>query len=304
MFFEPASFGARKLSMEHFRDWAGVIANQYLHEGTLPTEALIKTAEAEDLTPDSINVLAAEVNKEIHRQKFAAQQDKYFAADFPLADAATAIRRLQADGGGEKIATAMPEPVIKKPEADPFDAFGVKPEAQDKTASVRHELRHAAEKLAAMERILSDRVEVLKSQIESTAQSFVKKAQQFVLDSSMNQAERVSAFSQLNDFIKAASMNFAAPLLTQAAMGLAHTGYLTKSQLDGVNADFQKTADLKAPEGLISETLPAQIVNGTHPLYITLKTFRDHSEALNLTTRQLKLTQDELRILKQKVRAL
>jgi hypothetical protein len=304
MFFEPGSFGARKLSMDHFRDWAATIAGQYLKEGILPTDALCKTAQAEDLTPDSISVLAAEINKEIHRQKFAAVKDKYFAADFPLADAGTAIKSLQADGGREKIATAMPEPIIKKAEADPFEAFGVKPEPLDKTASVKHEMRHAEQKLASMARILSDRVEILESQIESTAQSLVKKAQQFVLENANTQAERVAAFDQLNRFVQASSFHFAAPMMKQAAAALGHVGLLTKSQVEAIGSEFKKTADMKAPESLISETLPAQIVNGNHPLYISLKTFHDQHNALNLCYRQLKMTQDELKIIRQKVRAL
>ena len=304
MFLEPASFGARKLSMEHFRDWAGVIANQYLNEGTLPTEALIKTAEAEDLTPDSINVLAAEVNKEIHRQKFASAKDKYFAADFPLADASTAIRRLQADGGGEKIATGMPEPIVRKVDADPFEAFGVKPEPQDKTASVRHEMRHAEQKLASLESGLKDKIIRLEYERESAARLFVKQARDYVLSHTLSQQQRLTALDSLSEFIKAGSIGFAAPLLKTVTESLGRDGLLTREQVKTASAKIEKTADLKAPDGLISPTLPAQIVNGNHPLYITLKTFRDHSEALNLTTRQLKLTQDELRILKQKVRAL
>ena len=304
MFFQPDAFGTRKLSMDHFRDWASTIASQYLSEALVPTDGLCKIAQAEDLTPDNINTLAAEVNKEIHRRKFAAEKDKYFAADFPLADAAAAIRRLQADGGREKIATEMPDPIIKKAEADPFEAFGVKPEPQDKTASVRHEIKTAGEKLARMEQVLRDKVELLRAQIESASQSLVKQAQQYVLSVSQNQEERVAAFDQLNSFLKSASMNYAAPLIGQAAYGLGHTGYLTKAQLGGIVTKFQKTADMKAPESLISETLPAQVVNGNHPLYISIKTFHDHCNALNLCTQQLKLTQDELRVIRQKARAL
>lgn len=304
MFFEPDSFGARKLSMDHFREWAGTIAGQFLKEGMLPTEALCKTAQAEDLTPDSINVLAAEVNKEIHRQKFASVKDKYFAADFPLADAKVAIQRLQADGGSEKIAAAMPEPIIRRVESDPFEAFGVKPEPQDKTASLKHELRHAGEKLAAMERILADKVEILTMQRESTAALFLKQASQFVHETAWSQGERLYALNQLHDFIKSAGLYFAAPFLEKVAEKLGHGGWLSAKQVADATAEFKKTADLKAPEDLISQTLPAQVVNGNHPLFITLKTFRDQNNALNLGSSQLKLTQDELRILKQKVRAL
>lgn len=304
MFFEPSSFGARKLSMDHFREWAGGIAAQYLRDGMLPTEALCKTAQAEDLTPDNINVLAAEVNKEIHRQKFASAKDKYFAADFPLADAGEAIKRLQADGGSQKIASDMPEPVINKPEADPFEAFGVKPEVQDKTASLKHELRHATQKCELMESKLVDKIAVLKLQHESTAQAFTKQASQFVHETAWSQGERLTALDSLHQFIKAAGMPFAAPLLQQVAEKLGHGGFLSAKQTKEASEELQKTADMKAPESLISPTLPAQVVNGNHPLYITLKTFRDQHEALNLHGSQLKLVQDKLHVLKQKVRAL
>lgn len=304
MFFEPSSFGARKLSMDHFREWAGGIAGQYLKEGMLPTEALCKTAQAEDLTPDNINVLAAEINKEIHRQKFASMSDKYFAADFPLADAAEAIRRLQADGGVTKVASEMPEPIIRRPEADPFEAFGVKPEAQDKTASVRHELRHATQKLEAMERMLQDKVAVLQMQRESTGKNFIKQARDFVLSTAMNQPQRIEALGKLETFVKSAGMQFASPLLSEVASTLGKDGYLTKEQVKTASARFEKAADLKADEALISPNLKAQVVNGNHPLFITLKTFRDQSSALQTHCNHLKLTQDELRIVKQKVRAL
>jgi hypothetical protein len=304
MFFESGSFAARKLSMEHFREWAGTIAGQYLNEGTLPTEALCKTAQSEDLTPDNINVLAAEINKEIHRQKFASMKDKYFAADFPLADASVAIKKLQADGGAEKIASVMPEPIFKKPELDPFEAFGTPPEVQDKTASVRHELKHAGEKLASMERMLLDKQTVLSMQMETTAARFLKQASQFVHETAWSQTERLIALEKLHTFIKSAGMSFAAPLLEKVAHTLGHGGWLSTKQVEAAASELRKTADIKAPECLISDTLPAQIVNGNHPLYITLKTFRDQHNALNLTNQQLKLTEDRLHILKQKVRAL
>ena len=304
MFFEPSSFGARKLSMDHFREWAGGIAAQYLKSGVEPTEALCKTAQAEDLTPDLINVLAAEINKEIHRQKFASVSDKYFAADFPLADAAVAIRRLQADGGSQKVASEMPEPVIRKAEADPFEAFGVKPEPQDKTASVKHELRHVTEKCELLERKLQDKIAVLKYQHESTARAFVKQAKDYVISYSLNQGERLNMLDRVHDFAKAAGMNFAAPLLKEVASSLGSDGLLTRDQVKTASARFEKAADMKAPESLISPNLPAQIVNGNHPLYITLKTFHDQHSALTLNEDRVKLVQDKLRILRQKVRAL
>lgn len=304
MFFEPGSFEARKLSMDHFRDWAATIASQHLKEGLLPTDALVKTAQAEDLTPESINTLAAEINKEIHRQKFAAMKDKYFAADFPLADAAIAIRQLQADGGSVKVATAMPEPDFKRSDADPFEAFGVKDEPLDKTASVRHELKHAAEKLASMDRILADKILILQAQHETTAAQFMKQASQFVHGVAWSQSERMTALNQLNDFIAASGFGFAAPMLEKVAEKLGHGGWLSKSQVEEASATLKKTADMKAPESLISPNLPAQIVNGNHPLYITLKTFREQSELLRRYCGEHKLTQDELRIVKQKVRAL
>ena len=118
MFFEPGAFQERKFDISYFREWAGEIASSYLNSGVAPTDSLAKIASAEELTPHHIEVLACEANKEIHKHKYAAAQDKYFAADFPLADAKSVISQLQADGGEVKVSAELPAPVVQKQELD------------------------------------------------------------------------------------------------------------------------------------------------------------------------------------------
>jgi len=291
--------------MDYFREWAGEIATSYLQAGAMPTHTLSKIAQQEDLTPHHIEVLAAEANKEIHRQKFAGVEEKYFAADFPLADAREAIRSLQADGGKEKIAMEMPEPSFKSRGADPFDLFGIKEEPLDKTAHLRHELKGAYEKCAQLDQKLRDHLEMTKAAALAAETTFIKQARQYVVGGVGTSAERLRSLGRLDQFLKSASMECARPLLAKVAYVLGREGLIEPQSVKPVCDYFlAKTADMKAPAELISEWLPAQIVNGNHPLYITLKTFRDQNEALELGQDRHKLVEDRLQILKQKVRAL
>jgi hypothetical protein len=304
MFFEPDSFSEHKLSMEHFREWAGEIATSYVNGGTAPTDSLLKIAGQEDLTPHQIAVLAAEANKEIHRIKFASAKNKYFAADFPLADARHAISKLQAGPGEVKFASAMPEPVFSD-DFDPFAAFGVKEEVMDKTADVKHELKVAAIRGELLENKLEDEITLIKQAVEDSEHKFIKQAREYVLTAE-NSSDRMKCLGNLDKFIKEANMGFAKHLLAKVAYVVGREGYLEPAHAKTAVDYFtmSKEADITAPQVLISEWLPAQIVNGTHPLYITLKTIKNKHSALDLASNQHKLVEDRLHIIHQKVRAL
>jgi len=303
MFFDAGSFKEKSLSMSHFREWAGEIANSYFNSGVMPTETLTKIAQQEELVPHHIEILAAEANKEIHKHKYAAAEDKYFAADFPLADARKVIGVLQADRGTEKVAAEMPEPVFKSKELDLHAAFKVAPEVMDKTASVRTHLKHASVKGELLEQKLADKVVLSKFASQAAEGRFIKMARQYVLNKD-DAAGRMKALGDLDVFVKSAGVPEARPALAKLAYILGKEGLLTPDQLKTAVRYFVKEADVTAPQELISEWLPAQIVNGEHPLYITLKTFRDCRNALEDCDHDHKLIHDKFKIVKQKVRAL
>lgn len=304
MFFQPSSFKERTISMDHFKEWSGAIANSYFNAGIPPTESLQKIAQQEGLVPHHVEVLAAEVNKEIHKHKYAAAEDKYFAADFPLADARKVIAGLQADRGEVKVASALPEPVLKPVEIDVFAAFGVSPEQMDKTAELKSEMKIAGEKVALVAQAATDKVILAEYAFKAAEGNFIKKARHYVLEGG-NSGERMQRLGDLEHFAKCANLrDVALKPLAKVAYVLGNEGLLSLQHTKTAVQHFIKTADVTAPEELISKWLPAQIVNGEHPLYITLKTVKTCKDDLEDSRQQSKLIHDKLHILKQRVRAL
>lgn len=298
--------------MEHFREWAGSIANSYMSCGTTPTEELKKFAQTQELSPDQIHLLATETNKLIHQHKYASAGDnKYHAADFPFADSKEVIQSLQVDGGEQKVAAELPDPVVGSSGPDPFDMFGVKEDGLtkqaefEKTAGVRSNLKSAQEKTALLRDKTNDQAIMAKYAAEAGERQFIKEARQLCL-SGNSPKERLDLLGQIHHFTKCASMEETAkPALAKLAHVLMKEGLVEPQDGRGAVAFFMdKEADEKAPEGLINHNIDSQVVNGDHPLYITLKTFRDRKNALELHRDRHETIDDKARILGQKARAL
>lgn len=298
--FNSSDFKQASYSMDYFKEWAGEIASAYLGSGVTPNVTLSKIASSAELVPHQVELLAAEANKLIHQHKYAGAEDKYHAANFPLADAKEVIKDLQIS---EEVKVAnFVEPVIEV-EYDPFKMFGVTPELQDKTASVKHNLRSAAFNSELLQQKLADaRIETA-SKLESAQHSFIKQARQMVLDADTS-ADRMKVLGFIDHFTKCAKVNSKKPLLAKLAYVLEKEGKLEPKHAKVASEYFTKEADCKAPQELISENLNVQVVNGSHPLYITLKTI-DDLEADNLRfNRESKIVDDKVKILNQKIRAL
>jgi hypothetical protein len=303
MFNDARSFGEPKVSMETFREWANSVAHQYLSGQATPSEGVTKIAQIEELTPAQIELLATETNKLIHTQKHAsASTNKYFAADFPHADAKTIIASLQATDH-VKVAAVAPDPTFEGG-PDEFSMFGVEAPVMDKTAAVKRELRGAEEKIAAVLENATDRVTIAKYAAESSEMAFLKTARQLVLGAD-SPTERLQTIGMIDHMLKTAKMTFAKTALAKLAYTLGREGLLNPKQTeDTMNYLMAKEADMKAPEGLISGWLPARVINGNHPLYITLKTFRDSTQSLRECTDRHSIIADKLDLTRQRIRAL
>lgn len=297
--------GASGFSMSHVREWAGEIANSFLNGNVLPTDTLTKIAKTEELTPHQVELVAAEANKMIHNCKYANAADKYHAADFPLADSRQAVRLLQLDGGEVKVAAQFSEPVFDKRdiEADVYKAWGVVPETFDKTASVKHQVKHAEEKASLLKQKIEDRIFEIKTASENATVSFIKTARSYMIEEGSS-ADRLKVLGQLDHFVKSAGIAAGKKLLAKLAYVMMKEGKIEPLSANRAIAYFTKEADQKAPQELISENLPCQIVNGQHPLYITLKTVGDLEAEMLRYQQQGLLVDDKVRILKQKIRAL
>lgn len=292
------------ITMTHFREWAGEIANSYLSAGAIPTDTLVKIAKSEDLSPSQVEILAAEVNKTIHNIKYASASEKYHAADFPLADAKIAIQKLQIDGGPIKIAAQFSEPVFDKPEIDLFKAFGIPQDVEmDKTASIKQQSSAVMEKTALLRQKINDKLMEIRSESELQKSAFIKQARQCMIDES-NSLDRMKVLGMFDHFVKAAQMPHGKKLLAKVAYVMMKEGKLEPGAANKAISYFTKEGDCKAPEELISQNLPGQVINGDHPLYITLKTIGDLDADYLRYENQGLLIDDKVRILGQKVRAL
>jgi len=301
---DSRDFSEGQFSMDTVKEWAGEIANSYFNAAVEPTHTLKKIAQSEELSPHQVFVVASEANKLIHNNKYASADEKYFAAEFPLADAQLIVKELQLDGGETKVAAEFPRPKIVDNNPDPYEMWGVKPEAFDKTASIRGDLKVASVKTELLQQKLQDKVIIIEHQKIAAEKAFIKTARQSMLDEP-GSANRMKILGYLDHFVKSAELPAGKRLLAKLAHVLKREGKLEPTHAKTAMEYFMsKTADEKAPDELISETLPAKIVNGKHPLYVTLKTVCDREADLLRFQRESVIVDDKLKLIKQRIRAL
>lgn len=313
--FGLESFHHPTISMSDVKNWAAGVRDQHLEAGTDPTESLVKISRENSLTPHQVGVLAGEINKTIHIAKYASAEDKYHAANFPLADAQKAINALQIQDGSEKIAFAVPDPICAKDDFDYDAAFGLSKEAsseaeQEKTASVetsllRGEVKTAHMKLARMKQEQDRKAFMTKVARDNAEVDFIKIARQMVL-SGLNQQERMKHIGTISHATKCAGLyEVARKPMAKLALSLAEEGFLDQDKAEMVSEYFlEKKADEIAPDELISEFMRANVVNGNNPILISLKTFKDADERAAEEANRKSIVDDRNLIFAQKMRAL
>lgn len=306
-FFNPSSFKEARVSMSTIRDWAGIVANSYLNSNVTPFDSIVKLAQDQELTPDNIKTLSGEVNKLIHQHKYASVENKYHAADFPMADAQKIINHLSIDTGSVKVAAITVEPKFTRPEFDFFKALGVEDKPLDKTASLKRELSQTMEDLSIAKKDAEGKEFLQKFAAQASERRFIKIAREMVLQNANSQSERLKHLGEMNHFFKCAKAEkIAKPLLAKVASSLTMEGYISKDNGDkAVDYFLDKIADEIAPQELISEHLPARVINGKHPLFIALKTYHHDNNFASAPLQQFKQKIDEKNtIISQRMRAL
>lgn len=257
--------GAPKSSdLEVLKELSKEAASAFLGKGSTPLNFSIqKIASSSNLTPGQIDVVCQEANRMVQAEMYKTAQDHY--TDFELADPSVIVSNL--DKSIQKTASV----------SEKWSEFDVAPSERNntdfavtKTAgfsgltdSRKLEARKVLEKTAQQLKDIGDDLLIVNAGIESLENQFVKVAREQVIPLSLK--ERPEAVRHIHFFCKSAGLSDAS---TDRVMGLL--SYVLKQQ--GL---VEKTADLKADEKYISENLNAKIINGTHPLYITIKTLVD-----------------------------
>lgn len=271
----------------------------YFEKKASLNDSLKKLASSEHLTPVQVQYVAAEANKGVWQKLFG--MDKTASYDFPLADAQTIIESLALKHEAPKVdldaEDYLAPPATKLASFDPFKAIGVVSENLEKTASaeakkhVKRELEYKYEKLAHVrEEILTKQYEC-GTRVDNAEREFVKAAREMVLEQPLD--ERGAAFAKIASFVHGVTGNveYKVNLMRKLAHVLTAQGLVKK-------------ADMKAPEEYISESLPAQIVNGVHPLYITIKTVLDGRDEYRSLGDRYEIVDGSLPVIKEKIRAL
>lgn len=300
------NFGTPTLTMEIIKGWASDACSKHVADGADPTAMLSKLASDNSLTPHQIEVVAGEINRAIHTVKYASAEDKYNAAGFPLADAKVVVQSLQA--GGEVKTASAGMGLFKDPVGNTIDyhsAFGVAEETMDKTAATKCANRSMYEKVASEARQQNDKVFMAEQEKFASEAAYIKTARQYILEG-FNPQERFVKLCEVEHSAQCANMLEAAQKpLAKVAHSLGAEGFLLPKQVEGAVEHFlNKTADEKAPEELISPFLQARVVNGNHPLIITLKTYANALEREQQERNRDNIIKDKLEIMGQKIRAL
>jgi len=305
-FFDLGSMKAPQVTLDKVRDWASEIASGYLTLGTAPTQALIKIARSEDLAPHQVENLAGETNKKIHQLKFASAEDKYLAADFPLADAKLAIAALQASGE-VKLAGLVPDPVFDN-DVSGYDLFGIAPpevNLTEKTASLKTEMRQAGRRADTLREKIAEEACLAKFAADDAELAFIKEARQMVLQNTQNQDGRMNMLGDLGAFVATADMaDIGRPMLAKLAYVLGREGYLLPSQVKVATDFFMSKEAMPVPDELISPFLKCKVVNGSHPLYVTLKTVKGHVARMNHARGNRSIVDDHLEVFGERIAAL
>jgi hypothetical protein len=292
------------------RECANNVANAYINEGLEPNDYLCKMAAERSFTPEQVKIVATEANKAIHSYRYKEASDKYSAADFPLADAKLILSKLQAhDESQVKVAAHFTAPKISQGATlvqSDYDFFGIIPEEMDKTASVKQKLSAGLEKTALLRDKVQDRLVDLQNQFNAAEESFIKEAKEMILVNGVNEAERYRTLGSIFHFTKqAGKLDCAKNSLAKLAHVLKAQEILSPELADEAFNFFVKEADQQAPTHMISKHLDGvEIVNGNHPLYITLDTISHCKQESEHEQNRYKMIMDTLGNIKQKIRAL
>jgi hypothetical protein len=257
----------KSVDLELIGEFAKEASSAFLGPGQIPlNQSIVKIAKAENLTPENINLLCQETNKQVHQHMFKTAEDKYI--DFSIANPNEIMCELE---GSEKTASEQLQrfsDLSSDYEAAPgetetyFNDFTI-----TKTAgkcglydNSKRKKKAAIEKLAFEKQKIKEELFIKEAEIESAEKRFVKVARNQLLQYPLQ--NRRSQFPYLAKFCKEAGMRRSR---ANQLLGLLDHVMVRQGLLE-------KSADIKADPELISENLNARIINGTHPLQIEVKT--------------------------------
>lgn len=270
-------------SLDVLKEYAKHASHNFMGKDKVPlTHTIQKTAQVENLSPEEISIVCQEANKAVHSHMFKTAEDKY--VDFEIADPNVIVSNLEKsiqktasvnhyDAAFDAVfgKTASENEISSDFDLAPGEQNAYQNDFQFSQTAGHDGLKTPQEhidKIAMahakneLEQNIDDII-MIESSIDGLKKEFVKVARNQMLSSSLH--ERPQQFGYIAKFCKEAGM--VDKQINEMIDLTAHVMY--KQGL------LEKTADLKADAQYISDNLDARVVNGTHPLYITIKTLVD-----------------------------
>lgn len=278
--------------------FAKIAADEYMGKNAVPLNSTLKKiATQEALSPFQVEFVAAEANKAVWSKLFG--MNKQASYDFPLADAKEILEDLKETHSPRQVIETdldyfSPPITTKTATFDPMAALGIQEDNMAKSAAarkeVKRELQVRMEKLASLKEELEVQQMVVATKIQNLEADFVKSARAMILEYPFE--ERSKGFEKVAEFLRGCEKpELSRNLLTKLSTVLKRQGLV-------------KEADMKAPENLISDRLPARIVNGRHSLYVTIKTLHEQHDLHNELGRKYEIVDSSLPVVKEKIREL
>jgi hypothetical protein len=283
-------------SAEELESLAKLAAKRYVEERTALDETIGKLADEHELNAHQIERVCEMANLATHRALWPGAREKEKIA-FPVADA----KKVKARRGGRSSGKPIDADYAGPPEAIPAcgpslaSLLGVNPAGGHSGLSGPSEKQRliiVLQKKAAEQRRLHDRVLVAGMEAETAEKRAYAEVKQAVLGGlSVPSILGAAAAAGLGKVAAEVLPSFEAQLLAECS--------------GSMRARLEKTAISRAPEELISENLGATtIVNGAHPVLISLDTVQKQNGIVQNLLYGLVRIEDELKVFNQKLREL
>ena len=281
-------------SHEELEALAKLAAKRYVEERAPLNDTIRKLAEERDLNAHQVERVCEMANLATHQALWPAAREKVKIA-FALADAKKV--KLQSAGrqGGSAVEADYAGPPTGVPPCGPSLAalLGVDPaggHAGLSGPSDKQRLVIVLQKKASEKRRLQDQLLVAGMEAETAEKLAYAAVKQEVLGGTpMRQVVRAAAAAGLGKIAGQVLPGFEERLIAEC------TG--------SVRAKMEKTAIARAPEELISENLGSTtIVNGAHPVMISLDTVQKKNGVVQNLLNNLLRIDDEVRLYQQKLR--
>lgn len=287
-------------SKEVLTQFAKIAATDYPRHSL--NDSIAKIAKEEGLTPQQVEYVCSHANQTVWSRLF--NMDKQASYDFPVADASTIIGSLKQIKAAPRINEAeldyMTPPSLTTKTAtcayiDETKEFNTLDKTAAEKRAIKFELTSRMEKMALARDEFKSKMIINASAAEDLEISFVKSARELLIPLPLG--ERVDGVTKIAAFLQdVASSN---PKGVEYSRGLiTKLAYVLKKQ------GLIKESDLKAPAELIKEDLPARIINGRHPLYVTIKTLMDKYDYQRELENRYRIVDDTLPMVREKIREL